>query len=750
MQALLRRRWDILAVTLLVVLWSVFFWRLLTPRVVDQVSFDKGDFSGHYLPFSAYLHNRLVAGEIPMWNPYNNGGLPFVGDTQSSIYYFPKWLTTLAIQLGGGGGYTYHALELEAILHLLFYTLAFYAFLRRMTLAHEASVLASFLGAIAAGYGGYMSGYPPLQVQVLASGVWMPLVLLGILEATRTPRMTWLGLVLGGFALGNAWLAGHPQTTWLMSYAAVAWLWYRLYQHKASWRDYVLGAIVLGGVTFGTTAVSFLPAYEYSSRATRADMGFDDKSNGFPYYDLIQVLLPHVVSLFSPLYIGIATLALAFVAVKHRPEARFWFWATAFAFFFSFGADSALYQALYNVMPGLSVFRGQERVIYLAHIGISVIAALGVLVAYDRRETLRLSAWVLFALTSVIAAVMGVLWLVQGEAFARPANVAWLVWVVGASFLAWVVGASAQMSRTTWVMGVMVILVFDLFSLFMFAPSNYVARPPTEQLSMTVPDRLRVVADDDNDGQPFRVDGYRGLQEDYGTLYGIMDIRGISSLFLGSANALINRNYVSNSYAWEIFAVKYIFNENAVLNAIGAERIGEGQDYFGQYYLHRVRDPRPYAHLVYRAVTVASDAEAIALGVDRTFDRRDTVILQGETPIALPATAPEGGTARVREFLPERVVIDVQTPANALLSLAHLDYPGWQATLNGAPVPTYRAYGGLIALAIPEGSHEVVLAYNPLSFRIGQAISALSFLGVGAFCLLALWHSRRGAGGGVV
>ena len=28
-------------------------------------------------------------GEIPLWNPYNNGGLPFIADTQAAVFYPP-------------------------------------------------------------------------------------------------------------------------------------------------------------------------------------------------------------------------------------------------------------------------------------------------------------------------------------------------------------------------------------------------------------------------------------------------------------------------------------------------------------------------------------------------------------------------------------------------------------------------------------------------------------------------------------
>ncbi len=737
-------RWDVLAVTLLVILWGIFFWRLLTPRAADQISFDKGDFSGHYIPFSAYLHNNLTDGSIPLWNPYNNGGFPFAGDNQSSIYYFPKWITSILIQTFGDG-YTYHALELEALFHILFYTLAFYAFLRRLTLEHHASYFGAFFGAIVAGYSGYMSGYPPLQVQVMSSGVWMPLVLLGILEATRTPKLSWLGIILGAFALGNAWIAGHPQTTWFMSYLAVAWLWYRLYLQKSPARDYLLGAFALGAITFGITAVSFLPAYEYSSRSARADMGFDSKSSGFPYQDLIQLVLPHIVSLFSPLYIGISTLAVVFVGVKHHKGTRFWFWVLLFGLLFSFGSASALYQGLYNVLPGLTVFRGQERAIYISSIAVSIIAAYGVLVAYDQRDTLKRGAWVLLAITGVLASVMSVLWLAQGQAFAEIVNIAWFVLLMSGLFLGLVIGVSQTLSRPLWATGLIALLVFDVFSLFMFARSNYDYNPPTQQLSITVPDRLRVVADDENEGQPFRVDGYRGLQEDYGSLYGIMDMRGISSLILGSVDKIVNRNYVSNSLAWEVYAVKYIFNENVIITSVATELIGEGQDYFGKYYLHRVLDPRPFAQLVYDVAVVDGDEFALALLSDPNFNRRDSLALHAEVPIDLPEEAPEGASARVTEFLPERIVVSVNTPENAMLSLSHNDYPGWVATLDGERVPIYRANGGLTAVAIPSGEHELVLVYDPLSFKIGFAMSLVTWLGVAGYVLYAALRSRRQA-----
>jgi uncharacterized membrane protein YfhO len=101
----------------------------------------------------------------------------------------------------------------------------------------------------------------------------------------------------------------------------------------------------------------------------------------------------------------------------------------------------------------------------------------------------------------------------------------------------------------------------------------------------------------------------------------------------------------------------------------------------------------------------------------------------------------------VTEWSPEKISIVAETPENAMLSLAQVDYPGWYATVNGQDVPLVRAYGGLSALALPAGRHTIELVYNPITYRIGVVISALTWLSLVidalVFGLAALKRRRR-------
>lgn len=736
------RRYDLGLIALLLVLWLLFFWRLFTPIAADQASFRQGDFSGQFVAFAGYQYERMAAGEIPLWNPYNNGGFPFIADTQAAVFYPPRLLTIGLSILAGG--WSYNALQLEAAFHVLLYSLLMYAFVRRLTNEQDSSLFGAFAAAVIAAYGGFIAGYPMLQLAILEAAIWLPLAALGILEATRAVRLRWRWVLLAGFALGLSWMAGHPQTSWFMTYVLLAWLAYRVFVQRYSWRVFVVATILMGIVTLGTTAVTFFPGVEYLALASRSDLGFAAKGNGFPFQDVLQFYFPGSVSLFSPLYVGVPALVFALIALRYRlANARFWLAVVVVGLLLSFGANTALYHALYNFLPGLRFFRGQERAAFLVATSLAVLAGMGAssLAArppsLEMRSLRRILAVVLLPLWGIAALVLFG-WLGRlGEGFSEYISVAIFSSALGlllAALMVWY-------RRTGQIRALMLLaalIVFELFSVNMDSASVYEARPASEQLSLQAPEIVQPTLQEGE--QLFRVDGFRGLEANYGSLYGVQDIRGISPLFLQSAQRIIYRDYVNNPLAWELFAVRYVFSERESFGHTQTQVIAEGRDSQGPVYLHELVDPRPFALLLYRADVVDSDAFAQALLDDPRYDPRQSVIVQGEPAISLPDEAPTAGRATVTDFAPEALTVEIETPENALLSLALVDYPGWQATLDGTTVDIMRAYGALSAVAIPAGEHTLRLVYHPLSYRLGAIFSLFTW---GALAILALvWGIR--------
>ncbi|MDE2853853.1 MAG: YfhO family protein [Chloroflexota bacterium] len=735
----LARNKDLRAIAILILLWLLFFWRLFTPVAADQASLTQGDFSGQFVAFGGYQYERLSRGEIPLWNPYNNGGLPFIADSQAAVFYPPRWITIGLSALAGG--WSYNALQLEMTAHVLLYTLLMYAFLRRLTLHQELSHLAALAASLIVGYGGFTAGYPPLQLALLEAAVWLPLTLLGIGEAARNRRLAPRFLALAGFALGLSWLAGHPQTSWFASCLAAAYLAYRCFSRRMGWRAFTGALVMLALVAIGTTSVTLLPGIEYLLHTTREGLGFAAKGNGFPFRDIAQFLFPGSVSQWSPLYLGLPALFLVAVALFRRArESRFWLAVAIVALLHSLGENSAFYYASYNLMPGLRFFRGQERAAFLAANSLAILAGLGIIACANwANQTQRdrvLRYWLGFAALLVIFAVgLFLAWNVDaarwGDLFeisARSAVIAAAAYGIMRLFL-------RQPQRFTPQLALIALIAFELFSVNIDHPANYDPVPAAEQLSMTPPPLVQAVLDD-QDGRPFRVDGFRGLRDNFGSLYAVMDMRGISPLFLKGPAAIIYRDYVNNPLAWELFAVKYVFSGSQSLS-LPSEVIARGRDQDGEVYLHRLADPRPFARLFYEADRVNSDAWAMALMDDPRYHEREKIVLQGALGHTPPETAAEG-TVDVNSFEPEAIALRIDTPENAVLSLALPHYPGWEARLNGQPVEIIRAYAGLIALEIPAGQHSLSLTYTPASYTIGLLISLVTWLGLALFTLLTL------------
>src|SRR5690606_15540819 len=117
-----------------------------------------------------------------------------------------------------------------------------------------------------------------------------------------------------------------------------------------------------GLLAFGLAAAQLLPGLEYLSRTARTAMDYDAKGNGFPFQDIVQFVYPGIMSVFSPLFVGVTGLVLAVLAAWRRlPQSAFWAAAAAVGLLWSLGANGPAFPLLYNILPGLRFFRGQER-----------------------------------------------------------------------------------------------------------------------------------------------------------------------------------------------------------------------------------------------------------------------------------------------------------------------------------------------------------------------------------------------------
>src|SRR5262245_22692743 len=111
------------------------------------------------------------------------------------------------------------------------------------------------------------------------------------------------------------------------------------------------------------------------------------------------------------------------------------------------------------------------------------------------------------------------------------------------------------------------------------------------------------------------------------------------------------------------------------------------------------------------------------------FNPRETALLELEGR-SLPES-PQGdfkapAEARVVSYEPNRVAIETVADKSAVLVASEVNYPGWEATVDGQPAEILTADYLLRGVIVPEGKHRVEMRYTAPAARRGAIISALT------------------------
>ncbi|MBA3439655.1 MAG: YfhO family protein, partial [Pyrinomonadaceae bacterium] len=100
-----------------------------------------------------------------------------------------------------------------------------------------------------------------------------------------------------------------------------------------------------------------------------------------------------------------------------------------------------------------------------------------------------------------------------------------------------------------------------------------------------------------------------------------------------------------------------------------------------------------------------------------------------------------GATARFIEYAANNLVIETEAATAAVLVVSEMNYPGWRATVDGAPTPIHATNYLLRGVVIPAGRHRIEMRYTAPAARDGAVISVLTLLVIGGIAL----HARRTA-----
>ncbi len=248
---------DRLAVLFLILLPLFFFWR----ETLGWLTLGDKDAVFWFFPAYKFAAEQIRSGALPLWNPYQYGGLPFFAEWQSGTLDPFNWLYWIAT--------TSRTLTLSLELSFVVALLAMFSYARSLSFTRRASIFAAVIFALS----GFLVGrtlYPGfLRIVALA-----PLVL--CFTERLSQRGRWRDVVFGALIITWQIFAAHPQPLIYSSLLACAYAIFKfqISDFRKSF-DFLLKFALMFVAGIGLASVQLFPAFEFAVKSVRQEWPFE-------------------------------------------------------------------------------------------------------------------------------------------------------------------------------------------------------------------------------------------------------------------------------------------------------------------------------------------------------------------------------------------------------------------------------------------------------------------------------------------
>ncbi len=763
-------------------LWVLILFLILPCLAFPEIIFGQKtlywtDLSWIHFPRHIFAAQEWLAGRIPLWDPYEDTGIPLLAETQIGVLYplSSLFLSSLPPSL---------ELSVFILIHLTLAALFTFTLARSLGLGPAAATMAG----LAFGFGGFLMAQVP-NLNIMTGATWLPLILYAVIQVTQ--KRSWLVAMLAGIPLALQIFTAQPQ---IVFYTLLTISGYGLYTtgadfffgHNGSRRNirYALHTGLLLAVTILTgwllAAPQLLPTFELQQLSVRAqERGLDFLiHNSLLPLMWLNLLLPsafgnNVIGFKGGdpfqevfIYIGFIPLLLSLFSWRHhrKREILFFILLLIGAALLVMGRFTPLYEYFIQYLPGFALFRIPSRWLMVVNLALALLAGFG-LEALLKRGLPR-STLIILLLSGLLLGI-GVI----------------MAWVFRTDLLSWsgsnlaepyrkLVTALFQKGFNThpvyrdrlllgWLAGLSIpvfllltnlIVTTILFSLF--ASRRITANTFAVLLILAVSSDLIVAGG--TTINPTKPDDW-WWQLSGGAQYVLKNVgqKRIFPLGMGSEEAAVShlgqyfpsvyQVYSAGGHGSSLRIARYdtFLHETDPVQAIqviGARyllTLGQmGADVASAYplvysddhsFVYENKNPLPRAFIVHQAIQVDNPAEALTYFQSRNIDPRQTVILESETniPPLFSSTSATNSTAAITRQNPQVLEIQTSLANDGYLVLLDTYYPGWVAIVDGQRSPIYRANYIGRAVFMPAGEHTVRFAYRPLSFKLGLLLSLL-------------------------
>jgi hypothetical protein len=671
----------------------VTYWRLWVRGPHAAHLF--GDTFGLYWPDLVYLYNALSHLQLPLWNPFERGGVSMLSEPEAGVLYPVNWLLVGAGALTGGMPFV--MVEVKACLHLAIGGLAMFAWLRRRGLTLPAAAL----GGVIYELGPYTAGNA--YFAIVWPQAWLPLLMLAIDAVVEGG-----GPLAAMGVAGSAFLivvAGSPPTAFYASLVAIPYFCVRagLAARRDGWRPWlarngpsILLAAGLAGLSCYPSVRGTFEAMRMSVRAIRTFAYVSESP--LPVREWLGLLARSASRTY--VYIGLPSVLLAAIgAARWRSRAESILFATlaVAGVLLMFGSATPLLGWLYAWAPPFRLFRICVRYAFLVQVAVSVLAAHGL----DALSELGERPWVPR--------------LVKRPGFATA------VGTLVATVIAVDLAVTAQRA------GVLHDGRFD---------------PSSRVVSDAWLARMQAGADTE------RVFDEFGLDWRAGTRLGLRDLRGYVEPLAMQRTVSVYAKLGTAPEILSLFNVRWLLHAPHPVLGMSHHFVKSTDGIPGlvphEGAVFELEDPAPVAYWVQGARVEATAADAIGRLPD--LDRHGELVLAAEDVGGVEPERRIDHASRVPAVLESRTLsslrLRVDAPSDGYLVVNEGWFPGWSATVDGRSTPVLPGNVIMQALDMPAGKHAVELRFRPAYVLYPLGAAALAWCAAVAWAVVSVRRRR--------
>lgn len=721
-------------------------------------------------------------GELPFWNPYNFGGMPFLATMHPGIFFPVNWFFLVLSPLAAW----------NAVVITAYWTagLGAYGFGRALTLSRAAS----FAMATTFMLSGFLVAHLE-QLMMIQAAALLPGLLWAVERFRRTlaRRYAVAGCVLVALQI----LVGFPMMVALSLGVAGAYALFRALSLGGRDRWTFLGTLA-GAIALavGLCLFQLLPTLAFIPNTQRDAISYDYLTwHSLHPRQVLMYWFPFLfggpVSWLSPTrfwgigpylveiigYMGLGAIALTTVAATRwkSPAVRFWLGVAVVGLVLSFGRYTPLYR-LWALLPVVKTMPGAGRHALEVDMAISVLVGYGFehLMSAETALRRKLAGWGLAAAAVPVALGALVIALVGGFIAARMqpfmpdgieigkaltlANPG--VWwplalaVMLAGLAVATVRRPGRLVQAAWV----AFLALDLAVFGQHVGWRQTSPLPGAELPSAAPivpageERLLSVA-----SLRFPYDDFAHASALHyallGALKGERAIGGYDSFYYARYGQLVGLKdcvgMLTDARVWEpkhhyfdLLNLRTLRLDAALADTptwkarLGGDRWRRLGTEPGVVLFENTRR-MPRAWRVSSAVNLTPDEIDARVRGEAPFDPAAEALVENTRPMTVPFTA--GPVTAVTRSM-NRIELTTDGDGPGLVVLSENFDPGWTASEGPTNYPLNRVDATLMGIEVPSGHHLVTLNYEPPHWWRGLQAST------GALVLLllwALWPRRR-------